>query len=155
MSVSIKVFQHFEVTVGGELKEGGSRETAQTITADGTVYDIRTVVADNYTVETLWTTGNGNVDNFDFLYFESDADVFLELRNTMTTDEFILIEVTANIPLMLSSDDIAGYQTTSRLDGSQLVRGGTDDFDVCDNIAVQNNVADDAGDANVRLVLIT
>lgn len=153
MSVTIKVFQHFEVSIGGELKEAGSRETAQEITAAGHVFEVRAQVDDNYLDEVLWTTGDGNIDDFDFLWFESDADVFLELRNTMSPDEFLLIEVKADIPLMLSSDNVGSYATTTRLDDAQLVEAT--DWDQVDQITVQNNVADEAGDATVRLVLIT
>ena len=153
MSVSIKVFQHFEINIGGELKEGGSRTAAEEISVDGHVFEVRTQIDDNYLDEVLWTTGDGAVDDFDFLWFESDADVFLELRNTRSPDEFLLFEVSADIPFMLSSDDVGAYDTTTRIDDAQLVEAT--DFDQVDQITVQNNVADAAGDATVRLVLIT
>ena len=99
----------------------------------------------------IWQTGQGNLDDFELLWFVSDADVFLELRNTHSTDEFILIKCVANIPLILSADEIAGYQTSTRIDDGQLVEAT--DWDQCDQITVQRNVADAAGDATVHLVL--
>ncbi len=153
MSATIKLFQHFEVSLGGELKEAGSRTVAKEITVDGQVYEVRAVVADNYLDEILWTSGDGNIDNFDFLWIESDKNVFVELRNTQATDEFLLFEVKANIPFVLASDDVAGYQTATRFDDAALIEAT--DFDQVDRITVQNNVADAAGDANVRMILIT
>ena len=149
---TIKLTQHFTLTVGGEAKEAGSLTVPQEITVDGLIFEVRTTVATEYIDEVLWTAGNGNIDDFDFLWFESDQDVFLELRNTMATDEFLLFEVKAGVPFVLTSDDIAGYQTTTRFDDAALVEAT--DFDQADQITVQNNTTGGTA-ATVRLVLAT
>ena len=152
MAVNVEITTHLKVTVGGTVKEFGSKTTPVTFSiSNGYVHEMRAVCADDYADEVLWTTGDGNFDTFELLWFKSDADVFLELRNTQATDEFILIEVKADVPLILTSDDIAGYQTSTRFDDSALVEAT--DFDQCDQITVQRNVADAAGDATVHLVL--
>ena len=109
------------------------------------------MVADDYGVETLWTTGDGNLDTFEFLWFLSDANVFLEFRTDMGTEEFLVLPVQANVPFILVRDDAAGHTTTTRLDGSQLVEDT--DWAQIDKIAVCRNEADAAGDATVHLVL--
>lgn len=148
----LSLTQHFTLTIGGENKEAGSLITPQEITVDGLVFECRTTVATEYLDEVLWTTGNGNIDTFDFLWFESDQDVFLELRNTMVPDEFLLFEVKANIPFVLASDNIAGYDTTTRFDDAALIEGT--DWDQADQITVQNNTTG-GSTATVRLILIT
>lgn len=153
MGVDIAITTHIVGTFGSAVKEYGSLTTPVTFTVtDGLIYETRAVVADNYLDEVLWTTGDGNLDTFELLWFKSDADVFIELRNTQATDEFILLEVKANVPLILTSDDIAGFQTATRFDDAVLVEAT--DFDQCDRITVQRNVADAAGDATVHLVLM-
>lgn len=149
---TLNLTQHFSVTVGGEIKEAGSLVTSQSISVDGHLFECRTTVATEYIDEILWTAGNGNIDDFDFLWFESDQDVFLELRNTQATDEFLLVEVKADIPFVLASDNVAGYQTTTRFDDAELAEAT--DWDQVDQITVQNNTTGSTA-ATVRLVLIT
>lgn len=149
---TVEITQHMTVTLGGVVKAYGDTETPVNFTiTDGLVHEVRAIVADDYIDEVLWTTGDGNLDTFELLWFLSDADVFIELRNTQATDEFILLEVKANVPLILTSDDIAGYDTATRFDDAVLVEAT--DFDQCDQITVQRNAADAAGDATVHLVL--
>jgi len=149
---TVEITQHIKVTLGGVVKEYGDTETPVDFTiTNGLVHEVRAVVADNYLDEVLWTAGDGNFDAFELLWFVSDADVFIELRNTQATDEFILLEVKAGVPLILTSDDIAGYDTATRFDDAVLVEAT--DWDQCDQITVQRNVADAAGDATVHLVL--
>lgn len=151
---TVEITQHLKVTVGGVVKEYGSLTTPveMDLTNDH-VYEVRTQIDDDYLDEVIWTTGDGAVDTFELLWFVSDADVFLELRNTMVGDEFILIECKANVPILISSDDIAGHDTATRFDDAQLIEAT--DWDQCDQVSVQRNVADGAGDATVHLVLFT
>jgi len=152
---TVSITQHLTVTVGGVVKEFGSLTVPVEfdITNDH-VYEVRTQIDDNYLDEVIWTTGDGAVDTFELLWFVSDADVFLELRNTQATDEFLLIECKANVPIIISSDDIGGNDSgTSHINDIQLLEATH--FDQCDQITVQRNVADGAGDATVHLVLFT
>lgn len=152
MAVDVEITTHLKLTVGSTVKEYGNLTTPVTFSiTNGHVFEVRAQCDDNYLDEILWTTGDGNVDTFELLWFESDADVFLELRNTQATDEFILIEVKADVPLILTSDDIAGYQTSTRFDDAVLAEAT--DFDQVDQITVQNNAADAGGNATVHLVL--
>ncbi len=152
MSVTLELSTYCTFTVGNEVKTYGSLTTPVEITlTTGLVHETRAVVTDNYTVETLWTKGDGNLDTFEFLWFLSDADVFLEFRTDMGTDEFLILPVLANVPFVLAGDDAGASDTTSRLDGSALVEDT--DFAQIDKITVCRNVADAAGDATVHLVL--
>lgn len=153
MAKTLYLYQSFRIDVGGEDKEAGSRDTPKEISLDGEFFECRKVVADDYNVETLWTTGDGGLATFDFLWFETDADVLLELRNDDTTDEFAVIEVKAGVPFVLAADDLLANDAgaSDLTDGAQTAAA---DIDQIDRIAVQNNVANDAGDATVRLILI-
>lgn len=148
MSTTVKIYSYFEADVGGEIKSGGSRTVAKEVTAAADeVYEVRTVVADNYVDVVLWDSGDGGVDDFDFLWFESDVDVLLELIvDRAGSPSSSVIEVKAGVPFFMSSDD--GENTT--------ISGGSETtVDQIDRITCQRNVADGAGDATVRLVLMT
>lgn len=155
MSVDITLTYQLTWDAGNETRKfpDDADKTSTITVTNGYVHEVRNVVVDDYTVQAIWTTGDGGIDTFELLYFISDADVFLELRNTQATDEFVMVECKANVPFILNSDDTAGYTTTSRLDGSQLVEAT--DYDQVDKISVYNNAADDAGDATVHLILMT
>lgn len=153
---TVNITTHLTVTLGSAhqevVKEYGSLATPFHFDiTNGLVHEVRAIVADDYGVEKLWGTGDGNLDNFELLWFLSDVDVFLELRSDMAADEFILIEVKADVPLILTSDDMAGHDTASRLDGAVLVEAT--DYAQVDQITVGNDAADAAGDAKVHLVL--
>lgn len=159
MATTVEITTHLEVILGAEgsaagyvVKELGSKTVPVSYDiTNGHVHEVRAQCDDDYLDEVLWTTGDGNFDTFELLWFVSDADVFLELRNTQATDEFILIEIKADVPLILTSDDIAGYDTATRFDDAALIEAT--DWDQCDQITVQRNVADAAGDATVHLAL--
>ena len=154
MAEVVKILTHLEVTLGSATKEFGLKTVAEEFTiTNGHVHEVRAQIDDNYLDEVLWTTGDGSMDTFELLWFETNADVFLELRSDMAADEFILLEVKAGIPLILTSDDIAGHDTATRFDDAVLVEDT--DYAQCDRISVQRNVADDAGDATVHLVLFS
>lgn len=151
---TVEITTHMKVTLGSVVKEYGSttNPVEYTITG-GYVFETRGQVDDNYQDDVLWNSGEGGLDTFELLYFTSDADVFLELRTDMAADEYLIIEVKANVPLILASDDMAGHDTAARFDGLVLVEDT--DWAQCDQIAVQRNVADDAGDAIWHLVLMS
>lgn len=151
---TVEIITHLKVTLGGVVKEYGSKTVPVEYTiTNGHVYEARAQIDDNYLDDTLWTTGDGGLDTFELLYFISDADVFLELRTDMGTDEFLYLEVKANVPLILTSDDAGAADTASRFDDAVLIEDT--DWAQIDMISVQRNVADDAGDATVHLVLMS
>ena len=53
---------------------------------------------------------------------------------------------------MLTTDDLGGYATTTRIDGAVLVEDT--DFAQIDAIVAHNDVAEDAGDAQAHLILL-
>lgn len=144
---SLNLWQEFDVNVGGEIKKGGSRNTAVTRTMTGGVYETRTTVADNYAVETLWDTGYGNLDNWNYLFILSNENVLLELSYDRggASEHISIVQVTADVPMMINGDAISDVA---------LVAGGAVTTYACDQIRVMNNQAEAAGDATVRLVLI-
>ena len=150
---TLNLTQHFTVTFDGKPLTLGSLTVPVAVTVSTGVYDARKVVADNYVVEKLWGTGDGGLDTFSFLWIESDADVLLEFRNDDSTDEYAVIEVKANVPFVLNSDDMLANDAgaSDLVDGTETAAAAIDQID---QITVQNNVADDAGDATVRLVLV-
>lgn len=104
-------------------------------------------VADDYTKVTLWTTGDSGCTDFDALVVLSDADVLLELvEDYAGTPLYSTVKVLADIPLVLSSDDVMNVVATNNSQSTT---------DVIDQINVQNNVADAQGDAKVKLWLFS
>ena len=107
----------------------------------------RVSVADDYAKVTLWQNGDGGLDDFDLLVVESDADVVLELvHDRAGTPKYTTFTVTADIPFVLTSDDVAA---------ALLASGSATSMDQVDEISVKRNAADAAGNANVQLHLAT
>lgn len=137
------------------LRVFGDRFVRTTITPTlGVLFDVTDIIPDGYAQETLWVTGQGGVDTFEYLFFLSDVDVHVEIANVDTSpDERLLFLVKANVPLIIPGGVMGGFASdTSRLDGSVLVEGT--DYDNVTLIRVQSAVAADAGDATVRLLLL-
>lgn len=149
MSVTLKLFQSFEINVGGEMKEGGSRVTPVELTlTNGYVYEVRTIVEDNYAEETLWTTGDGNIDTFDFLWLESDIDLLVEFADPTETEVFA-INVDGGTPLVMVHDELLVSDAAAT-----IITGNAITMKAIEQILAHNNGADAAGDATVRLVLM-
>ena len=147
MSATVKIYTHLSVDLGGELLEIGSRTTPQEVTIAGSKYGLITTVADNYGRELLWQNGDGNIDDFDILAITSTEDVLLELTiDRAGTPSYATIGITANVPFIMSKDDLIDAITVNETETT---------VDQIDQIAVQNNQADEAGDATVRLILLT
>ncbi len=157
MASVFKVAFEFSVktALGRCLQLLGDRFNPVTITpTSGIVFDTTDTVTDNFGIETLWQTGWGGIDTFEYLFFLSDLDVYLELANTDTDpDERVILFVRGGIPLMIPGGLMGGFTSdTSRLDASILVSGT--DYDNVTWIKVQRNVEEGVGDATVRLILV-
>ncbi len=157
MASTFKVAFEFAVrsSLGKVLQSLGDRFIRTTITPTlGIVFDVGDVIADNFGQDTLWTTGQGGIDTFEYLFFLSDVDVYLEVANTDTSpDERFLVLVRGGIPLVIPGGLMGGYGSdTSRLDGSVLVL--STDYDNITEIRVQRDEAEGVGDATVRLMLV-
>ena len=155
-NVTVKVYNHFEVTISGELKEGGSRVTPVEISVGDNCYDVRTQIEADYRAETLWQTGWGGVATFEFLWFLSDQDVLLDLvYDYAGTDKHAIIKIKADVPFLVASDDMKVLD-----DGTDPIGDGsgtgtiTTGLDQIDQINVQNNVNSEGDTAKVRLVLL-
>ncbi len=148
MSVTLSVTQHITFTVGNEVKTFGSLTTPVEISlTTGLVHETRAVVADDYAEQTLWTSGDGGLDTFEFLWFLSDADVLLEFADVAGTECFA-IQVKANVPFILSYDDILVSDSAA-----SIVTGDVATMKTINRILVHNNGAEAIGDATVHLVL--
>lgn len=113
---TLNIYEMFSiVTDEGDTYGGGSRTVAKTMTVDGYTYEGRNVLATALDVDVLWVAGDGGMDSFDFLYFEADKDCLLELEDGNSVSH--VLQVNANVPLMLGHDDI----DDTALGGSGLV----------------------------------
>jgi hypothetical protein len=143
---TLYVWQAYELTVDGEQLKGGSRSAPVELTVDGKRKEWYRSLADS-TAATVWngTSTDEPISNFDFLYVESDQNLRLELTvdvGSEVGDEKIVLEVQANKPFMLLSDDaFAAYSSIS---------SATED--VIDKVAVRT---ESGQAANVRVLLVT
>ena len=153
MSVTLSVTQVFSATLADGTKfDLGELYTPQTITLTlGTKFETLDVIADNYGEDVLWTSGEGGMDTFEVLLLYSSADIWLEFRTDNATPQYIPHLFQGGIWHVLSSDDLNGG-TSSVFDGAVLVEGT--DYDQINQIEAHNDAADNAGDANVHLVLL-
>lgn len=150
MSATVKIINHLEVSLGGELVEIGSRTVPSEITIAGNKFEVIKTITnaaspDAYNRQVLWESGDGGISDFDVLAFYSDAAVLLELTiDRAVTPEYATLNIAAGVPLILSTDDLLAAIT---------VDNTVTTMDQIDQIAVQNNAV--TGSANVRLLLLT
>ena len=155
MSVTAKLRFLLDVTLasGDRVKLGSLATDYEMTLTTGVKFETTVVVADNYTAKTLWQIGQGGMDTFEALFILSDVDVLLELRNVAATDEFALIEVKANVPMFLTPANLRATASGTTVVGDGSGTGTTTTLKACDQVVVQNDVADSVGDATVQLVL--
>lgn len=130
---TLNVYQAYELDVDGETVKGGSRSTPATITVTGKRKEWYCSLATS-TTATVWdgTDTSEPISNFDFVYIESDQNVWFEFtvdKGNEVGDEVFALEVQANVPKMLTSDDAYANYTAN-------FAGGTED--VIDRIRVRN-----------------
>lgn len=147
----------FTISVLGETQRRiGQKTSPVEFTVGGAIFDTGNItVADAFGRANLWAVSQGGLTTFSYLIFTTNADIILELGNTVdaSTDARALFRIAANSFFVLPSAVMGGYTSdTSRLDGAVLV-ANTDYFNI-DFVRVQRDVADLAGDALIRLVLI-
>jgi hypothetical protein len=151
--------QTIQFTIDGILGETkrniGEKGSPTDFTIAGQVFDTGNLtLADNYTALTVWDSGQGGMTAPSFIIVISNVDVYLELANTTpATDERLILKIKANAFCVIPANLIAGYaNNTSRLDGAALVLNT--DYGAITHLAIQNDGADLAGDATIRVVLI-
>lgn len=140
---TLRLYAGAHATMDNEPLQIGSRTEPVEITVDGDRFDVARTVADNYNLETLWSSGDGGLTTFNFLWFESDADVLLEFKDGA---DVWTQQVKAGVPLVLSSEKVYASALVDTTETTPLGAINT--------INVQNNVADNEGDARVRLILV-
>jgi hypothetical protein len=143
---SLSVWKAYELTVDGEQIVGGSRSSPTTITVDGKRKEWYRSLA-TATTATVWdgTDTNEPISNFDYFYIESDQALILEFtidKGNEVGDEIFAIQLQANVPFDLLSDD--AYALFVSL--TSLTE------DLIDRIRVRNI---SGSTANVRAMLIT
>lgn len=139
MSVTINVYEYFEVTFDdGEVKEGGSRTVANTISADGEVLE-RKLSLDDGDSAALWDDSDSALSDFDFLWIETDTDCDIEISNNSGA-EMHSFTLSSSTPFILGRDDADAIDITAS--------------DVADQID-EINVRGLTDGTNVRMVLIT
>lgn len=155
---SLEVIQQFKMTglVGTRPRYFGDKTQPVLPTVAGAVFDETFTLADNFGNQTLWSSGvsNGNFTAFQYMLVLCDADIVLEIANTVpANDERALIFVKANTIMVIPGQSFGAYASaTSRLDGAALVLAT--DYNNINEIRAQRNVAAGGGAANVRLALI-
>lgn len=155
MSVTLSLTQKITATLAdGSKLDLGDISTPYTIAlTTGLRYDANAVIADDYGTDIMWVAGAGGFDTWEVALIYSDADIFVEFRNLKTTGEYAMFKLQGGVWHVFSADELSAG-TTGMIDGAVMSGGVTGDFHTCDEIAVQNNVAADAGDANVHLILL-
>lgn len=99
--------------------------------------------------DTLWQTGWGGVTTADVIIVSTDNPVWVELRNDHSGGaEFALVEVTADNPFILTSDNL-GTSAATQIDGAAFA--DNTEYGQIDQINVQN---DSASTARVRVIVI-
>lgn len=146
MSVTLRVFQSFEMAVGNQPVSGGSRSKPTEITVDGLSLELPKSLA-GVTTWNAWLGSDGPISDFDFLWIESDHDVAIELMADANAGVGTVVfakEVKAGEPWCILHDDAMANYTAAFATGT---------MDVIDRIRIRNRHATDV--AVIRLVLVT
>lgn len=146
MSATLILFQKFLVSIDETLHQGGDRLNPTQIALDGHFLDLRKSVADDETWDVWAAITEDPLTEFDFLWIESDYDVFVELtvdRNNSVGTEELAFEIKADVPFVLGSNVGRANHTTDF---------GTGTDDVIDRIRIRN---ESGSTAAVRVFMAT
>lgn len=140
--------------MGGEIKAGGSERTPETVVAaSDQAYEVAITItnslADDFNVRTIWQNGDGGIDDFDFCWIQADKNILVQFTmDRAGTPKYAVFKVLADIPLVLSADDLLA---------SALTDGTVETLDQIDEIKVKNDATGAVADvaAKVRVVLLT
>ena len=150
----VQIYQYFTVDLGGHSVKGGSLSQARSITlGDGEVIDRQFAIAPETTVKVFDAAEDESLGNFDFLWIESDRDVWIQSTSDAgTTDAYDVKELKGSgtagqmgPALVLGSDD------TQLLDGTVDLIDGT--AGTIDEIFIKNQSSTEV--ARVRIVVAT
>ena len=142
MAVNITSRQSFSVSIGGEVVTG---EKEKSIAIDGYKFDQTFTLANN-TTQKVFDIDEAAIGNFDFLWIESNQDVFVEMVTDDDGDvgeETGVVKSLAGSAFLLHSDDAKANYTV-------IFAGGSND--VIETIRVRN---ESGSTATVRVFAAT
>lgn len=144
---TLNVWKSYELTIDGEQLIGGSRAAPVQVTVDGKRAELYRSLATATTWD-VWdaTDAEEALANFDYLFIESDQNVFVELtvdKGGEVGTVVFAIEIQANKPFDLFADDAMANYTADFATGTE---------DVIERIRIRNNSGSTAG---VRVLLVT
>lgn len=108
MSITISLYNYLTVTTDtGEVKTAGSLTTPVSVSlASEKLIDSTVVLASDGDQVTLWDANDFGLGTFSFLYVEADKAIAIELQNDAGTAENAVLEIAANVPFILGSDEL-------------------------------------------------
>ncbi len=151
---SIQIYQYFTVTLDGRTVQGGSLSKARNVTlGDNEIADQTFKIAASGIVKVFDAAENESLGNFDFLWIESDRDVWIQFTSDVaSTNVYDVKELKGSgtagqmgPALVLGTDD------TQLLDGTVDLIDGT--AGTIDEIWVKNQSSTEV--ARVRIVVAT
>ena len=147
MASVIDFFFRWETIIDGERKGAGNIKIPLEVAIDGQFNDLKKKLSAGPDPWDAWVAGADTLADFDFLYIESDDEVYVELVVDKDADvgtEAIAFELDPNRPFFMFTDiGLANYT----IDFAAITR------DVIDQIRIHN--ADAATTPTVRVFLAT
>lgn len=158
MSFSADITTFFQASTGNALKTGGSLTVVKQLTGLTEVFEAQAVITntsvDDFNLRTIWTTGDGDVDDFDFL--------FIENLNTVAANSMIVSLITdqAGTPLFANLTIPASNYLllpNGGMTNIALTDGSVETGDLIDQIKFKNDITGASADVTLtaRLVLLT
>ena len=141
---TLKVWKAFEMDLATDVIRGGSRSAPKEIEVTGLKFDKEFTLATSTTLD-LWTSADA-VTNFDYLWLESDQDIYVEWTCDRGAEVGLVVFgdiIEANHPWDRFYDDALALYTANFATGTA---------DVIDRIRLRNV---SGTTANIRAVLIT
>lgn len=142
---TLLVSPSFSLIGAAQAVSGASRPNPIEIEVTGTFTDHRISVAAT-TTKTIWTASSDELADFDFLWIESDQELYIELTCDVGNDngdELNTKVIQANQPFLLIGDDALANYTANFSTATE---------DVFDRLRVRNP---GSTAANVRVVMVT
>ncbi len=151
---SIQIYQYFTVTLDGRTVQGGSLSKARNVTlGDNELADQTFKIAASGIVKVFDVAEQEALAGFDFLWIESDRDVWIQSTSDAgTTDAYDVKELKGSgVAGQMGPALVLGTDDTQLQDGTVDLFDGT--ADTIDEIWVKNQSSTEV--ARVRIVVGT